>query len=208
MSSATDPFDHLFWLASRSAGVLAWLALSASMVIGLAMATKVAPRTLTPRLRVAHERIALMALVALGAHGLLLLGDSFLRPSLLDLLVPFSVDHAAFWTGLGQIAGYVVVALSLSYYARKRIGARRWRNAHRFIPIAWVLGAVHVVGAGTDIGDLWLQVPFVLSIAAVVVLLAMRLLGIGPTSKTPPRVRGNTRAPKRVTDHGEVAYQQ
>jgi len=67
---------------------------------------------------------------------------------------------------------------------------------------------VHVVGAGTDIGDLWLQVPFVLSIAAVVVLLAMRVLGIGPRSKMPPRVRGNTRAPKRVTDHGEVAYQQ
>ena len=51
MTSATDPFDHLFWLASRSAGVLAWLALSASMVIGLSMATKVAPRSMTPRLR-------------------------------------------------------------------------------------------------------------------------------------------------------------
>jgi hypothetical protein len=127
--SSTDPFDHLFWLASRSAGVLAWLALSAGMVIGLAMATKVAPRTLTPRLRVAHERIALISLAALAAHGLLLLGDGFLRPTLLDLLVPFSVDHAPLWTGLGQIAGYLTAALSLSYYARQRIGARRWRNA-------------------------------------------------------------------------------
>jgi len=35
MTASTDPFDHLFWLASRSAGILAWLALSASMVIGL-----------------------------------------------------------------------------------------------------------------------------------------------------------------------------
>ena len=40
------------------AGILAWLALSASMVIGLSMATKVAPRSMTPRLRVAHERVA------------------------------------------------------------------------------------------------------------------------------------------------------
>jgi methionine sulfoxide reductase heme-binding subunit len=99
VTSATDPFDHLFWLASRSAGILAWLALSASMVIGLSMATKVAPRSMTPRLRVAHERIALVALVALGAHALLLLGDSVLRPTLLDLVVPFRIDHAAFWTG-------------------------------------------------------------------------------------------------------------
>jgi hypothetical protein len=49
------------------------------MLIGLSMATKVAPRSMTPGLRVAHERIAIVALVALGAHGLLLLGDSFLR---------------------------------------------------------------------------------------------------------------------------------
>ncbi|MEA2180342.1 MAG: hypothetical protein QOG77_3639 [Solirubrobacteraceae bacterium] len=175
--SDTDPIDHLFWLASRSAGVLAWLLLSASMIIGLSMVTKVAPRSLTPRLRVAHERIALVSLVALAAHGLLLLGDSFLRPSLLDLVIPFGIDHARLWTGLGTIAGYVTAALSLSYYARKRLGARRWRNAHRWIPIAWLLGAAHVIGAGTDIGDLWMQVPFALTIGAVLALLVVRVSG-------------------------------
>jgi sulfoxide reductase heme-binding subunit YedZ len=185
MTSATDPFDHIFWLASRSAGVVAWLALSASMLIGLAMATKVAPRSLTPRLRVAHERIAIVALGSLAAHGLLLLGDSFLRPSLLDLLIPFSIDHAPLWTGLGTIAGYITAALSLSYYARKRIGARRWRSAHRLIPVAWVLGAAHVIGAGTDIGDLWMQIPFALTIAAVLALLALRVSGL---TRTAPRV--------------------
>jgi sulfoxide reductase heme-binding subunit YedZ len=177
MTSSTDPFEHVFWLMSRSAGVVAWLALSASLVIGLAMALKLTPRALTPRLRVAHERIALVALGTVAAHGLLLLGDGFLRPSLLDLLVPFSINHAPFWTGLGTIAGYVMAALSLSYYARRRIGARRWRNAHRFIPIAWLLGVAHVIGAGTDIGDLWLQVPFALTVGAVLALLALRVSG-------------------------------
>ncbi len=183
MTSSTDAFDHLFWLANRSAGVLAWLALSASMIIGLSMATKVAPSSLTPRLRVAHERIAIVALVALAAHALLLLGDSFLRPTLLDLLVPFRISHAPFWTGLGQIAGYITAALSLSYYARKRIGARRWRNAHRYIPIAWLLGAGHVIGSGTDIGDLWMQVPFALTIGAVLALIVLRVSG--PTRAAP-----------------------
>jgi len=185
MTSATDPLDHVFWLASRSAGVVAWLALSASMVIGLSMATKVAPRSLTPRLRVAHERIAIVALVSLAAHALLLLGDSFLRPSLLDIVVPFGIDHARFWTGLGTIAGYITAVLSLSYYARKRIGARRWRDAHRWIPVAWILGAAHVIGAGTDIGDLWMQVPFALTIGAVLALLALRVSG---STRGAPRV--------------------
>jgi sulfoxide reductase heme-binding subunit YedZ len=184
VTSATDPFDHVFWLASRSAGVLAWLALSASMIMGLSMATKVAPRAMAPRLRVAHERTALVALGAIAAHGLLLLFDAYLRPSLLELVVPFGVDRARLWTGLGTIAGYITAALSLSYYARKRIGARRWRNAHRWIPVAWLLGAAHVIGAGTDIGDLWLQVPFALTIGAVLALLGLRVTGA--TRAAPP----------------------
>ena len=44
--------------------------------------------------------------------------------------------------------------LSLTYYARRRLGSRRWRNAHRLIPVAWALAAVHVIGAGTDVVSL------------------------------------------------------
>jgi methionine sulfoxide reductase heme-binding subunit len=185
VTATTDPFHHVFWLASRSAGVVAWLALSASVLIGLSMATRLAPRSLTPRLRVAHERIAIVALGALAAHGLLLLGDAFLRPTLLDVLVPFRISHAPFWTGLGTIAGYVTAGLSLSYYARARIGARRWRRAHRLIPVAWLLAAAHVIGSGSDIGSPWLQVPFAMTVGAVLALLALRVRG---STRTAPRV--------------------
>jgi methionine sulfoxide reductase heme-binding subunit len=176
-TSSTDPVDHVFWLSSRAFGIVAWLALSLSVVLGLAMALKLAPPRLRPMLVVAHERVALVALGTLGLHGVLLIFDAYLSPSLLDVLVPFRVDHARFWTGLGQLGGWIVAALSLSYYARRRIGTKRWRRAHRFTPVAWVLGAAHVIGAGTDIGDLWLQVPFALTIAAVLALLLARVRG-------------------------------
>jgi sulfoxide reductase heme-binding subunit YedZ len=149
------------------------------------MAARLAPRSSTPRLRVAHERVALVALGALAAHGVLLLGDAFLRPTLLDLLVPFRIDHAPLWTGLGTIAGYLTAALSLSYYARARIGARRWRSAHRFIPVAWMLAAAHVIGAGSDIGSLWLQAPFAMTVGAVLALVALRVRG---STRTAPRM--------------------
>jgi sulfoxide reductase heme-binding subunit YedZ len=178
--TGSDPLDHIWWIASRSAGVVAWLLLSASMLLGLAMATKVAPRAWAPRMKVAHERIALACMGSLAAHALLLLGDAYLHPSIIDLLVPFRISHAPAWTGIGVCAGYLVAGLSLSYYARARIGARRWRTAHRFLPIAWVMAAVHVVGSGSDIGSLWLQLPFALTIAAVLVLLGKRLFGSPP----------------------------
>ena len=35
-----NPLDYSFWLASRSAGVVAYLLLSGSVVLGLAMSTR------------------------------------------------------------------------------------------------------------------------------------------------------------------------
>ena len=169
--------DHGWWLASRSAGVVAYLLLSASVVLGLAMALRLVPPRSAAVLRTAHERIALIALGAVAAHGLLLLGDGFLRPGLSGILVPFAMDYRPVWTGIGILAGYLAAGLSLSYYARRRLGARRWRTAHRLIPVAWAMAAVHVIGAGSDAGSLWLQVPLALTMALVLALVGQRVLG-------------------------------
>jgi methionine sulfoxide reductase heme-binding subunit len=174
-----DPFDHAWWLAGRSAGLVAFVLLSASVVLGLAMALKIASPRSRPALRIAHERVALLALSAVAAHGLLLLGDSWLHPGVTGVLVPFTMSYRPLWTGLGILGGYLAAALSLTYYLRRGLGARRWRNAHRFIPVAWALGAIHAIGAGTDAGSLWLQATLAFTIASAGALLAYRLAPVG-----------------------------
>jgi len=171
-----DPLDYGWWLASRSAGLVAYALLSASVLLGLAMALRLGSPRLRRDARALHERLALLALGATAAHGLLLLADPWLQPGLRGLLVPFATEYRPLWTGLGVLAGYLAAGLSLTYYARRRLGTRRWRQAHRFIPLAWALAAVHVAGAGTDAVSLWLQVPLALSAALVLALLAERLL--------------------------------
>ena len=37
------------------------------------------------------------------------------------------MEYRRLWTGLGIVAGYLAAALGLSFYARKRIGTKRWR---------------------------------------------------------------------------------
>lgn len=169
-----DPLDYPFWLASRSAGVVAYLLLSSSVVLGLVMAGRLAPVSARGGLRVLHERVALLALGAVAAHGLFLLPDRWLHPGLHELLIPFTTSYRPVWTGLGICAAYLAAGLSLSYYARRRLGSHRWRAAHRLIPVAWALAAVHVIGAGTDVVSLWLEAVLALTIAAVVALLAQR----------------------------------
>ena len=172
-----DPLDYGWWLASRSAGLVAYVLLSAAVLLGLAMALRIGSPRLRRGARGLHERLALLALGATAAHGLLLLADPWLRPGLRGLLVPFAADYRPLWTGLGVLAAYLAAGLSLTYYARRRLGVRRWRRAHRFIPVAWALAAVHVAGAGTDAVSLWLQVPLALSAALVLALLAERVFG-------------------------------
>lgn len=188
--SFAETLDHAWWLASRSAGAVAYVLLSASVVLGLAMALKLAPPRQTALLRTIHERIALVSLGALAAHGLLLLGDGFLRPGLSGILVPFAMSYRPAWTGVGILAGYLTAGLSLTYYARRQIGARRWRAAHRLIPLAWAMAVVHVIGSGSDAGSLWLQVPLALTISAVLTLVGYRVLGArtAKPARRPPTV--------------------
>ena len=198
MSGRTDVLGHAWWLASRSAGVVAWLLLSLVVVLGLVMATRLAPVRGRAALRRAHERVALLALATVAAHGALLLGDSFLRPGLSGVLLPFASSYRPVWTGIGVLAAYLAAALSLTYYARRRLGARRWRKAHRLIPVAWALAAVHVIGAGSDVGSRWLQVPLALTLALVIALLALRIaMSAGRRRVAVPQPPAPARAPVR-----------
>jgi methionine sulfoxide reductase heme-binding subunit len=187
--SFAQTLDHAWWLASRSAGIVAYVLLSASVVLGLAMALKLAAPRRTAVLRTVHERIALLALGALAAHGLLLLGDGFLRPGLGGILVPFAMSYRPTWTGIGILAGYLTAGLSLTYYARRHLGARRWRAAHRLIPVAWAMAVVHVIGSGSDAGSLWLQVVLALTMSGVLTLLGYRVLGGRSAHEATPRDR-------------------
>jgi sulfoxide reductase heme-binding subunit YedZ len=174
--STRDPLAYGWWLSSRAAGVVAFAFVSASVVLGLAMANRVGPARLRARLRASHERIAVVGLVALVAHGLLLLPDPWLKPGLSGVLVPGASPYRPFWTALGVCAGYLALALGLSFYARRTLGTRRWRRAHRYTPVVYVLGVVHVLGAGTDAASFWMRAILLSSAAAIAALLAQRLV--------------------------------
>jgi sulfoxide reductase heme-binding subunit YedZ len=173
--SGPDPFDYFWWLASRSAGLVAFALLSAVTVLGLLSALRVAGPGTAKALRPWHERLALAALACIGAHGLFLLLDGWLKPGLTGILVPFTLDYRPLWTGLGIIGACLIAALSLSFYARRRIGAARWRNAHRLAPVGFVLVFLHAVMAGTDARTIWLLAMAVGAMIAVGLLLGLRL---------------------------------
>lgn len=150
--------SHGWWLASRASGLVALVLVTISVGIGLAMAGKVlrAPG-LSRKLLTVHEQTALAGLIAIAVHAITLLGDPWLDPGVAGVAVPFALGFETFFTGLGVIAAYLALLLGLSFYFRRRIGARLWRKAHRATIAVYLLGLIHAIGAGSDTAELWFR---------------------------------------------------
>ncbi len=168
---------HIFWILSRGTGIAAILLSGFSVTAGLLSGRNMPFARLkkTTELRPLHEALSLATIVLVAVHGLLLLGDTWLQPGLAGISIPFVMSYRPFWTGLGIIAAYGLVALGLSYYLRRWIGPGRWRVAHRFIALFWLLGLAHTFGAGTDASQPWLLGAVILTSGPALILLIVRL---------------------------------
>ena len=78
-----------------------------------------------------HQFSSLLALALALFHVVILLGDSYTRYRLDQLLIPFTAtQHEPFWVGLGQLAFYLALIVTFSFYVRRTIGVRAWRLLH------------------------------------------------------------------------------
>ena len=170
-----DPAEFGWWLASRAAGVVALLCIAISVGVGLAMAGRLKPAWARTLLSI-HQQTALVGLVAIAVHGITLLGDRFLKPTIGDIAIPFTSAHEPLWTGLGVASGWLAAILGLSYWARNRIGPGLWRRLHRATVLVYVMSVAHVLGAGTDASQPWMIALLLVTAAPILFLFLMRVL--------------------------------
>lgn len=188
MVAEPDPGKYPWWLASRAAGIVAFILIATAVILGLAMASKLPSRPgLKRNLLKIHEQIALTALVAIGLHGVLLLGDAWLKPGITGISIPFTLEYRPLWTGMGILAGYLAVLLGPTFYWRRRIGARRWRLIHRATVVVFALAVLHSLGSGTDGASLWMRTMVLGSAGIVLALVVYRYGFAGRRTKRAPR---------------------
>lgn len=188
---ATAVNDHIFWITSRAAGTVALLFSSIAVCVGLLMGGRlVKGKGRMPDLRIVHEALSLATLVALVVHAVALLGDSFLKPSVADISIPFASSYKEPWMAMGIIGGWLLLILGVSFYFRTQIGVQRWRRLHRFTALAWVLGVAHSLGQGTDAGQLWFLAATAIVVVPAASLLLVRTLGPHATPAPRPAPQG------------------
>jgi methionine sulfoxide reductase heme-binding subunit len=183
--------SYLPWLASRSAGLVAFGLVTATVVLGLLMASGLVTGQRKIELRRFHEPLALAALAATALHGVLLLFDGWLHAGPLQLLVPFTMTPHRLFTGIGVLASYGLVLFAASFYLRRRLKPGQWRRVHQAAFVVWGLGAIHALGAGSDAGGVVMRAMVVLTGLAVALLVAARYSNREP-SAPPPAPRAPT----------------
>jgi sulfoxide reductase heme-binding subunit YedZ len=162
------------WYVARSSGIVAYLLISASVVLGALMAART--RFTWPRFVVeeVHRFLALLAGVFIVVHGLALLLDTVVPISLLQVLVPFSSPYRPFAVGLGVLAAEVLAAVGITNHYRSRIPHKLWRRAHYLTLAVWGLATVHGFLAGTDRLDPWFAGIAAATVSSVALVLVTR----------------------------------
>jgi hypothetical protein len=188
----------LEWLVIRGSGMAAFALLSAAVIWGLLVSSKLLGRLVKAKpLSWFHESLAISAVIATMIHIGVLSVHEYLDFSWSEILLPGWSDWRPLPVAFGIAALYGLVVVAWSFYAKKWIGQRAWRALH-FASFGVFLSALlHGIAAGTDT-----RAPLVLglylgSALVVTILLALRLRDRRADTKT--RRRGRDRQSESVT---------
>jgi DMSO/TMAO reductase YedYZ heme-binding membrane subunit len=183
--------DRLPWYTTRISGFAAYAALTASVLYGLLLSTGIldalAHRAVSFSL---HQEFAAFGIALTLVHGAALTLDHTMPYTVLQLAIPFGGPYRPFWVGLGQLALLATIAVYASFSLRKRIGQRRWRRFHAIAFLAWAAAAGHGLMSGSDSSAPWALWTYVATSAAVVFLVAYRVIRTVGDRMTRPHVEG------------------
>lgn len=139
------------WYMIRATGLVAYLLLYLSVIIGLySQVQKKRKQKVTASLFL-HESLSNWALYLVVGHVGFLLIDSYISLQWLEILIPFNTDYKPWPMALGSLSLYFLIMTMVTSKARKKIGYQKWRKLHALNPILYIFVTIHGLLIGTDI---------------------------------------------------------
>lgn len=178
----------MIWWIVRSTGLVAQMALAATVVCGLGIAGGV-PGMDRKRALELHESWTLAAIALTPIHALAVVLDAHAEVPVTALVLPFASPVASGAIALGTLALWGMGLVAASTVLRRRLGPRLWRVLHLVSYGTFVLGLAHGLLAGTDTGHPLALGAYALGAGAVVAASVFRAVGTSPSplaSRPPP----------------------
>jgi methionine sulfoxide reductase heme-binding subunit len=165
----------LAWYSARAGGMVAFVLLSAGVVLGLVLSGRAHVRD-WPRFAIedVHRFVGLLTGTFVAVHLLMLLLQSYVPFSLVDLLIPGTASFDPLPVALGVVAMELLAALAITNHFRRELPYSFWRRAHYANFAVWLLALVHGIATGTDTGAAWAVALYAVCGGAVAGLTAWR----------------------------------
>jgi len=184
----------LSWYVSRSAGLIAWALVAASIVWGLTLSGRLIRRRGVPAWLLAlHRYLATLSLVFVVVHLLGLVADNYVHFGWRELFVPLASRWRPGPTAWGIAGLYLLVAIQITSWLMRRLPRRLWHTIHLSSIPLFVVGTVHGFQSGADRSNRLVIWSGLVVICVTASLLVVRIVRRRPTSGLLP-----TRRPRRA----------
>ena len=162
---------QIWWYVTRASGIIAYLLLWFSTILGLAVTSKYLDGMLDRLFTYDfHEFISLLSVGFTLVHVIVLMLDLYMPYSLAQILVPFISPYRPFWVGVGVIAFYIILLVTITFYLRNKIGTRSFRAIHVLSLVGYIGVTLHGYFSGTDTALPSMQILYKVSGLAVLFL--------------------------------------
>jgi predicted ferric reductase len=171
---------QIWWYVTRASGIIAYLLLWFSTILGLAVTSKYLDGMLDRLFTYDfHEFISLLSVAFTLVHVIVLMLDLYMPYSLAQILVPFISPYRPFWVGVGVIAFYIILMVTITFYMRNRIGRGAFRAIHVLSLLGYIGVTLHGYYSGTDTALPSMQILYKVSGLAVLFLTVYWLVLLG-----------------------------
>ena len=168
---------QVWWYVTRSSALVAFFLLWLSTAWGIALSSKINDRFLARGyIYDVHQYISLLAIGFMLIHISVLMVDRYLPFSIIQIIFPFTSSYRPLWVGVGVIAFYLTILVTVTFYIRRRIGMRTFRVIHVLSLVAYLGATLHGFYAGTDTTLLSVQLLYKGSFLVTVFLLSYWLI--------------------------------
>jgi sulfoxide reductase heme-binding subunit YedZ len=171
-------FGKMFplWDTTRALGLTAYLLLFVSVVAGLLQSLKVLPSRVIIYVSVLHTFTAWLGLLFSITHGLILIYDTYVGYTIMEIFIPFAAKKDSFEIALGILSFYIILVIMLSCDLLWPKKGKRWRILHYLSYPAFVFALYHGVAIGTDTVLPGMKLFYFFTGTIVSLLLVVRIL--------------------------------
>ncbi|MCX6531272.1 MAG: ferric reductase-like transmembrane domain-containing protein [Actinobacteria bacterium] len=146
--------SHFWWYLSRASGIVSWALLTATILWGIFLATRIfKPFDRPAWLLDLHRWLGALTIFGVALHLVALFADSYVEFSVADLVVPFMSSWRPVALALGVVAMYLLVIVQVSSLMIKKLPKKIWRAIHFLSYPMFLFVMLHSFLAGSDRGQ-------------------------------------------------------